>query len=114
MVRNKLFENIFQEQKWASTHPSPMSSYKRLKTNSTTTYAWAISRDDDPATVWRLELQAIYEPVVTTGVENDHLVGVNLGSRLFFTLVCSEKVMSRFEWKMLHEEAIDLLEGDWN
>jgi len=60
---------------------------------------------DDPATVWDLELQAIYEPVVTTGVENDHLVGV-AGDRLFFTLVCSEKVMSRFEWKMLHEEAI--------
>lgn len=57
-----------------------------------------------------LELQAIYGPVVTTGVKNDHLVGVaTLGECLFFTLVCSEKVMPRFESKMLHEEAIHLL-----
>ena len=58
----------------------------------------------------KLELEAIYGPVVTTGVENDRLVGVvTLGERLFLTLVCSEKVMSRSESETLHEEAIHLL-----
>ncbi|MEH1855194.1 MAG: hypothetical protein V7L11_26800 [Nostoc sp.] len=53
-----------------------------------------------------LELQAIYGPVVTTGVKNDRLVGVaTLGDRLFFTLVCSERVMLQSQTKTLHEEA---------
>lgn len=112
MVPDKLFENIFQEQKWASTHPSPDVVLQAFKDQfdydicvSNLTRLTIQQQFED------LELQAIYEPVVTTGVENDHLVGVaTWGDRLFFTLVCSEKVMSRFEWKMLHEEAIDLLE----
>jgi len=54
-----------------------------------------------------------YEPVVTTGVENDHLVGGGLG-RIGYTLVCSEKVDRDSSGKMLHEEAIDLLGVETN
>lgn len=49
--------------------------------------------------------------MVTTGVENERLVGVaTLGERLFFTLVRSQRVMLQPpESKTLHEEAIYLL-----
>jgi hypothetical protein len=57
-----------------------------------------------------LELQAMYGPVVVTGVENERLVGVaTLGDRLFFTLVCSEEAMLRSEPNPLLKEAINLL-----
>lgn len=57
-----------------------------------------------------IELQAIYGPVVKTGVETDRLVGVaTLGDQLFFTLVASELIMSRSQAKTLHDQAIHLL-----
>ncbi len=57
-----------------------------------------------------LELEVIYEPVVTTNVKNERLVGiVILGERLFYTLIYSEGVILHSESKTLQEEAIHLL-----
>lgn len=112
IVPGKLFEKIFQEQEWASTNPSPESALQAFKDQLD--YDIAVSnlkRLTIQQQFEELELQAIYGPVVRTGVENDRFVGVaTLGEQLFLTLVCSENVMSRSESKTLHEEAIDLLE----
>ncbi|MEG4491337.1 phthiocerol/phthiodiolone dimycocerosyl transferase family protein [Microcoleus sp. D3_18_C4] len=111
MASDKLFERIFQGQEWMSTNPSPDVVLQIFKDQWD--YDVCISnltRLMIQQQFGEVELQAIYGPVVTTGVENERFVGVaTLGERLFFTLVCSELVMLRSQSKTLHEEAIHLL-----
>jgi hypothetical protein len=111
MTSNNLFEKIFQTQEWLSTHPSPDDALQAFKDQLDYDIAVSnLTRLTIAQQFGELELQAIYGPVVTTGVKNDRLVGVaTLGDRLFFTLVCSERVMLRSQAKTLQEEAIHLL-----
>ena len=110
-IVDKLFEKVFQGQKWLSTNPSPDRALQAFEDQAG--YDICVSNLGCltiEQQFGELELEAIYGPVVTTGVENDRLVGVaTLGERLFLTLVCSEKVMSRPESKTLHESATHLL-----
>lgn len=111
IVPDKLFEQIFQNQEWLTTHPSPDAVFHAFEDQLG--YDIAVSnlkRLTIPQKFGELELQAVYGPVVTLGIKNDCLVGVaTLGERLFFTLVCSELVMSRSQSKTLLEEATHLL-----
>ena len=111
MTSNKLFEKIFQLQEWLSTDLSPDDALQAFKDQLDYDIAVSnLTRLTIAQQFGELELQAVYGPVVTTGVKNDRLVGVTtLGDRLFFTLVCSEGVMLRSQTKKLHEEAIHLL-----
>jgi hypothetical protein len=111
MTANHLFEKSFHLQEWLSTHPNPDDALQVFKEQLDYDIAVSnLTRLTIAQQFGDLELQAIYGPVVTTGVKNDCLVGVaTLGDQLFFTLVCSDKVMSRSESKTLHEEAIHLL-----
>ncbi|MEH2071553.1 MAG: condensation domain-containing protein [Nostoc sp.] len=111
MTSNKLFEKIFQLQEWLSTNPSPDDALQVFKDQLDYDIAVSnLTRLTIAQQFGELELQAIYGPVVTTGVKNDRLVGVaTLGNRLFFTLVCSEQVMLRSQTETLREEAIHLL-----
>jgi len=103
MVPDKLFENVFQEQEWASTYPILMSSYKRL-TNLTTTTVSNLTRLTIQQQFGELELQAIYGPLAGTGFENDRFVGVaTLGNQLLSTFVCSEPLLSRFSFRRLRQ-----------
>lgn len=110
-IVDKLFEKVFQGQKWLSTNPSPDRALQAFEDQAG--YDICVSNLGCltiEQQFGELELEAIYGPVVTTGVENDRLVGVaTLGERLFLTLVCLEKVMSRPESKTLHESATHLL-----
>ncbi|MEI2580397.1 phthiocerol/phthiodiolone dimycocerosyl transferase family protein [Scytonema sp. PRP1] len=110
MTPDKLFEEIFQTQEWASTHPSPdvvLQGFKDQLFDSDIGVS-NLGRLTIQQQFGELELQAIYGPVVRTGAKND--VGVaTLGERLFVTLVSEESVMSRAQSKTLHEEAIHLL-----
>lgn len=111
MTSNKLFGKIFQLQQWLSTFKSPDDALQVFKDQLD--YDISVSnlmRLTIAQQFGELELQAIYGPVVTTGVKNDRLVGVaTLGDRLFFTLVCSERMMLQSQTKTLHQEAIYLL-----
>ncbi len=118
MTPDKLLEEIFQTQEWASTHPSPDVVVQGFKDQ-------LFDADIEVSNLGQLtiqqqfrelELQAIYGPVVRTGARSD--IGVTtLGERLFVMLVSEESVMSRFSFreaaptqlKTLHEEAIHLL-----
>ncbi len=110
MTPDKLFEEIFQTQEWASTHPSPdvvLQGFRDQLFDSDIGVS-NLGQLTIQQQYGELELQAIYEPVVRTGAEND--VGVTtLGDRLFVTLVSEESVMSPAQSKTLHEEAIHLL-----
>jgi hypothetical protein len=111
MTFDILFEKISQNQAWISTNPSPHDTLQVFEDQFK--YDIAVSnlmRLPIEQEFGALELEAIYGTVVTTGVENDRLVGIaTLRDRLFFTLVCSEEVMLRAESKLLHEKAIQLL-----
>ncbi|MEH1841575.1 MAG: condensation domain-containing protein [Nostoc sp.] len=111
MTSNKLFEKIFQLQEWLFTNPSPDDALQAFKDQLDYDIAVSnLTRLTIAQQFGELELQAVYGPVVTTGVKNDRLVGVaTLGDQIFFTLVCSERVMLRSQTKTLHEEAIHLL-----
>lgn len=111
MTSDKLFEKIFQSQEWLSTHPSPNDVLQAFKDQLGYDIAVSnLTRLTIEQQFGELELQAIYGPVVRTGVENDRLVGVaTLGNQLFFTFVCSESLLSRSQAKILHKEAIYLL-----
>lgn len=113
MASDNLFERIFQGREWLSTNPSPDIVLQTFKDQWDCDICVSnLTRLTVQQQFGELELQAIYGPVVTTGVENDRFVGVaTLGDRLFFTLVCSELVMLRSQSKRLHEEAIRLLNG---
>lgn len=106
-----LFEQISQNQKWLSTNPNPDNALQVFKDRSN--YDLTVSnltRLTIEQQFGELELEAIYGPVVTTGVDNERLVGVvTLGERLFYTLICSEELILHSESKTLHEEAIHLL-----
>ncbi|KAB8318238.1 hypothetical protein SD81_017325 [Tolypothrix campylonemoides VB511288] len=112
MTPDKFFEEIFQTQEWASTHPSPdvvLQGFRDQLFDSDIGVS-NLGRLTIQQQYGELELQAIYGPVVRIGAENDRLVGVaTLGDRLFFTLVSEESVMSRAQTNALHEEAIHLL-----
>ncbi|WP_375506504.1 condensation domain-containing protein [uncultured Nostoc sp.] len=111
ITSNKLFKKIFQLQEWLSTDPSPDDALQAFKDQLDYDIAVSnLTRLTIAQQFGELELQAVYGPVVTTGVKNDRLVGVaTLGDQLFLTLVCSERVMLRSQTKTLHEEAIHLL-----
>lgn len=111
MVPDKLFEGIFQEQTWASTLPSPGIVLQAFKEHLGYDICVSnLTRLPIQQQFGAIELQAIYGPVVRTGVATDRVVGVStLGDQLFSTFVCSELVMSRSQAKALHNEAIHLL-----
>ena len=114
MAPDKLFEKIHQGQEWLASNPSPDVALQVFTAQFD--YDIAVSnlrRLSIEQQFPELELQAIYGPVVTTGVPTDRLVGVaTLGDRLFYTLVCSELVMSRSQSELLLAEAIQLLTID--
>jgi hypothetical protein len=114
MTPDKLFEKIYQGQEWLASNPSPDVALQVFTAQFG--YDIAVSnlrRLPIEQQFPELELHAIYGPVVTTGVPTDRLVGVaTLGDRLFYTLVCSELVMSRSQSERLLAEAIEILTSD--
>jgi hypothetical protein len=111
MVPDKLFEGVSQEQEWASTHPSPDVVLQAFKEHLGYDICVSnLTRLPIQQQFGAISLQAIYGPVVRTGVETDRLVGVaTLGDQLFSTFVASELVMSRSQAKTLHDQAMHLL-----
>lgn len=111
MVSDKLVEKILQLQAWASTHPSADDALQAFKDQLDYDIAVSnLTRLTIAQQFRSLEIQAIYGPVVRTGVIHDRLVGVaTLGDQLFFTLACSESLMSRIQMNTLQQEAMHLL-----
>ncbi|WP_341532088.1 condensation domain-containing protein (plasmid) [Nostoc sp. UHCC 0302] len=110
MTPDKLFEEIFQNQEWASTYPSPdvvLQGFQDQLFGSDIGIS-NLGRLTIQQQFGELQLQAIYGPIVRMSGKND--LGVTtLGEQLFFTLVSEESVMSRTQANTLYEEAIHLL-----
>lgn len=119
MAPDKLFEELFQSQEWVLSNPTPDAVLQGFKDQFD--YDICISnltRLTIGQEYGELKLQAIYGPVVRTGVESDRFLGVaTLGNQLFFTFVAPKSVMKPFSFpenvstqpETLLQEAIHLL-----